>query len=265
MKKYAFSFSFQQDFSEPVSKHGFILRCTPGTYPFQRTYAHKLTVKPFAALSHITDVHGNEMCSGTIDKAHEAFSFTASGFVLSSKYIMHEPMDRLYLYPTKETQPVQDMAQLTRSTASIADDWARAKALCDLTHRLLRFTPDTKHRTAAEAFAAGSGDAKDCAQVFIALCRLSGIAARCVSGLAVGIPRSHAWAEVYCGSAWRALDPSAGVPVEDGYLKIAHGPDYDACTAVRYCYRDSTADFTSSVHVSVTEHIIRTRDTVPHA
>ena len=49
MKKYAFTFSVSQKFQEPIAHHSFLVRCMPGTYPFQRSYAHKLTIKPFAS------------------------------------------------------------------------------------------------------------------------------------------------------------------------------------------------------------------------
>jgi transglutaminase-like putative cysteine protease len=265
MKKYAFTFTVHQEFDAPILKHSFLLRCMPGTYPFQRSYAHKLSITPHAALTHIPDVYGNEMYTGTIDKAHQTFAFTASGFVLSSKYLTHDPLDRLYLYPTPLTQPTPGMTQLIASGTLPEDPWARAKSLCALTHRLLHFTPETQQRTAAEVFSSGQGDARDFAHVFLALCRLSGIAARFVSGLAVGIPTAHAWAEVYCGNLWRALDPYTGLPAEDGYLKIAHGPDYDACAVERSCYRDSSTPHTREVPVVVTEHVVLSRDTVPHA
>lgn len=265
MKKYAFTFSASAEFPQPVRGHAFLIRCMPGTFPFQRSYAHKLVVKPYAALTLISDVYGNEMYSGSIDKAHSSFSFTASGFVLSSKYLTHDPLDRLYLYPTRMTQPSPGMRQLASSASLPTDPWARAKALCKLTNRLLHLTLDDSPRTAAEAFAAGQGNARDFAHVFLALCRLSGIAARFVNGLAVGIPQAHAWAEVYCGGLWRALDPCTGCEVTDGYLKIAHGPDYHACAVERSCYTESDVVPLRNVRVQVTEHVIHTRDTVPHA
>lgn len=265
MKKYAFTFSVQQEFETPILKHSFLLRCMPGTYPFQRSYAHKLSIKPHAALTHLTDVFGNEMYTGTIDKKHDSFSFTASGFVLSSKYLTHDPLDRLYLYPTRHTQPSSPMVQLTATGALPQDDWSRAKALCSMTHKLLTLTEPGIVRTAKEVFASGDGDARDHAHVLLALCRLSGIAARFVNGLAVGADKPHAWAEVYCGGVWRALDPTTGFPVEEGYLKIAHGPDYDDCAIERSCFRDPDTAFIRTTSVQVTEHVITTRDTVPHA
>ncbi len=265
MKKYAFTFSVQQKFEAPILKHSFLLRCMPGTYPFQRSYAHKLTIKPYGALTHITDVFGNEMYTGTIDKKHDTFGFTASGFVLSSKYLTHDPLDRLFLYPTANTQPSPQMVQLAASRALPEDDWARARALCAMTHKLIAMDPPALTRSSAEVFASGHGDARDQAHVLLTLCRLSGIAARFVSGLAVGIPIAHAWAEVYCGGVWRALDPTTGLPVEEGYLKIAHGPDYGNCAVERSCYRDPDTGCHRTVSVEVTEHVNRTRDTVPHA
>lgn len=265
MKKYAFTFSVQEEYQEPILKHSFLLRCMPGTYPFQRSYAHKLSIKPFAALTHITDVFGNEMCTGTIDKKHQSFGFTASGFVLSSKYLTHDPLDRLYLYPTAHTQPTSQMIQLTAAGSLPDDDWKKAQMLCATTHSLLKLEAPGPARSSGEVFASGKGDARDQAHVLLTLCRLCGIAARFVSGLAVGVSIPHAWAEVYCGGVWRALDPTTGLPVEEGYLKIAHGPDYDSCAVERSCYRDPEVSASRTVSVLVTEHVNRTRDTVPHA
>lgn len=265
MKKYAFTFSVQQEFPEPILKHSFLLRCMPGTYPFQRSYAHKLTIKPHAALTHISDVFGNEMYTGTIDKKHESFGFTASGFVLSSKYLSHDPLDRLYLYPTRYTQPSPAMVSLSAIGHLPVGDWDRAKALCQMTHDMIQPQTPGPCRPAREVFASKQGDARDMAHVLLSLCRLSGIPARFVSGLAVGIPVAHAWVEVYCGGFWRALDPSTGLPIETGYLKIAHGPDYDSCAVERSCYRDPSIQGQRTVSVTVTEHVITTRDTVPHA
>ena len=37
MKKFAFTFSGSQEFSGIITRHNFLLRCMPGTYPFQRS------------------------------------------------------------------------------------------------------------------------------------------------------------------------------------------------------------------------------------
>ena len=267
MKKYAFTFSGRLTFSGPIKRHNFLLRCMPGTYPFQRSYAGGLTVTPFAALTHLSDAHGNEMYTGAIDKKHDSFSFTASGFVLLSKYFIHEPLDRLYLYPTELTQPTAALSSLVSQQALPQDPWQRAQFLCTLTHRHMAPAEHTETKTAGEAFQAGEGTPRDCTHVLLTLCRLCGIGARFVSGLTVGRETPHCWAEVYVGGVWRALDPFTGLPVEDGYLKIAQGPQGDACALLRNCFQSGPekADFRREFSVQVTEHVIRTRDTVPHA
>ena len=265
MKKYAFTLSMEQRFDAPVTKHSFILRCTPGTYPFQRSYAHTLTVKPYTALTVTKDVYGNEMYTGTIDKAHSAFSFSASGFVLASKYLTHDPLDRLYLYPTRDTQPTEGMRLLVQNADLPTNDWARAKTLCRKTAALMKLTDTLGCRPTPEIFASGKGNSAEIAQIFLCLCRLSGIPARFVSGLTVGIDRIHSWAEVYCGTVWRAVDPSRGIEINEGYLKIAHGPDFDAGSLDRCCFNLPGTASTRITSASVTEHVVATRDTTPHA
>ena len=267
MKKYAFTFSGRQVFSGPIRRHDFLLRCMPGTYPFQRSYAHKLTVTPFTALTHLSDAHGNEMYTGTIDKKHDSFSFTASGFVLLSKYFIHEPLDRLYLYPTELTQPTPALSSLVSQQAAPQDPWQRAQFLCALTHRHLAPVESSGTKTAGDIFQSGEGDSQDFAHVLLTLCRLCGIGARFVSGLTVARTVPHCWVEVYVGGVWRALDPFLGTPVEDGYLKIAHGPQGSACSVTRNCFQSGPETVSSQREFSVlvTEHVIRTRDTVPHA
>ena len=151
MKKYAFTFRGKKTFSGKVSRHSFLLRCVPGTYPFQRSYAHHLTVTPYAALTHITDVFGNEMYTGAVDKKHRRFSFEATGFVLCSKYLIHDPLDRLFLYPTRLTRPTEGMGRVLAQASLSEEPWNRAQQLCDLTHRTMTCVPATGAATAAEA------------------------------------------------------------------------------------------------------------------
>ncbi len=271
MKKYAFTYNVHQTFSGPVTKHSFLLRCMPGTYPFQRSYAQKLTVTPFTAMNCITDVFGNGLYTGTIDKKHSEFSVTASGFVLCSKYLIHEPLDRLYFYPTFLTRPTPEMKRILDQASLSEDPWNRALQLCDLVHRTMTYIPatteNTSQRTAAEAMSAGKGDARDLSHVLLTLLRLTGIAARFVGGLSVGVSHGHSWVEVYCGNAWRALDPTTGGAVEEGYLKIANGPDRSACAKMRDVFNDPSGSVTSvwEISASVNEHVILVRDTVPRA
>ena len=63
--------------------------------------------------------------------------------------------------------------------------------------------------------------------LFIAVCRLQGIAARFVSGYQAHVETErecrylHAWPEVYIpGGGWRGYDPSHGTPVADAHVPV---------------------------------------------
>jgi transglutaminase-like putative cysteine protease len=98
--------------------------------------------------------------------------------------------------------------------------------------------------TAAEALALGAGVCQDYAHVMLALCRLSGLAARYVSGHMVGEGGSHAWVEVLLPSATDRsslvavpFDPTNNRMAGHSYLTVAVGRDYAdvAPTHGSYC------------------------------
>ena len=98
--------------------------------------------------------------------------------------------------------------------------------------------------TAAEALAVGTGVCQDDAHVMLALCRLSGLPARYVSGHMVGEGGSHAWVEVLLPSVTDrsslvavAFDPTNDRMAGASYLTVAVGRDYAdvAPTHGSYC------------------------------
>jgi transglutaminase-like putative cysteine protease len=71
-----------------------------------------------------------------------------------------------------------------------------------------------------------SGSCRDFVVLFMAACRVVGLAARFVSGYEEGDPAFeqtlHAWAEVYLpGAGWRSYDPTMGLVVSDHHVAIA--------------------------------------------
>ncbi len=269
MKKYEFTFSVNWVFDAPVSNHHFLLRCMPGTYSFQRTYAHKLTASPSAALSRVEDGYGNALYSGSLKKPHSSFGFTATGFVLCSKYLIHEPLDRLFLYPSDFTHPDSSMKLLLSELNLPTTPRETALRLCSFVHEIMEYAPGTTavDTSAADALLNRKGVSRDFVHVYLTLCHLMRIPARYVVGLCKGVSRAHVWAEVYLDGAWHAMDPTQGCPVEEGYLKIAHGRDYADCAVDRYCFNSDQENVgaAKTVSVKVTDHVVTTRDTVPHA
>ena len=111
-------------------------------------------------------------------------------------------------------------------------------------HMGYRHDVTTVRTTAAEALALGAGVCQDYAHVMLALCRLSGLPARYVSGHMVGEGGSHAWVEVLLPSVTDrsalvavAFDPTNDRMAGAAYLTVAVGRDYAdvAPTHGSYC------------------------------
>ena len=83
------------------------------------------------------------------------------------------------------------------------------------------------------------GVCQDFAHVMLALARRAGWPARYVSGYLVPggseeVAESHAWVEVATPDGrWIGLDPTHGIVVRDGNIRVAVGRDYDDVAPVR--------------------------------
>ncbi len=99
-------------------------------------------------------------------------------------------------------------------------------------------TEATDVRTNSDkAFNLKKGVCQDYAHVMTSICRSLKIPTRYVSGyiyesdrnILIGTGATHAWVEVYIPSknCWYGLDPTNNVVVDDNYIKIAHGRDYN--------------------------------------
>lgn len=132
-----------------------------------------------------------------------------------------------------ESKVVRDLAESVVGSAST--DSARVDAI-------LRWMADPKHlRYGGEVVGSRYGVEKTIAQkygrcwdysdVFVTLCRASGVPSRQVLGWLDGVS-GHVWAEVFIdGEGWRAVDPT-GVPrCGSQYIPYFGGPDGDASFA----------------------------------
>jgi transglutaminase-like putative cysteine protease len=113
--------------------------------------------------------------------------------------------------------------------------------------------------TANEALQIKKGVCQDFAHIFISIMRTNNIPARYVSGYLnqngeyTGSLAMHAWVEVWLpGTGWIGIDPTNNLFVNDNYLKVAHGADYNDCMSLRGIIRSGSKG-TTNYFVEVTE------------
>ncbi|KIQ15926.1 transglutaminase family protein [Rhodococcus sp. MEB064] len=141
-----------------------------------------------------------------------------------------------------------------------------AEAVFDLNRRIHRdFTylsgSTTVTTTVADVFAARTGVCQDFARVAAACLRSHGLAVRYVSGYLatqpppgkermIGVDATHAWASVRMpGGQWLAFDPTNDQWVDERYVTVAWGRDYDDVPPLRgIIYTESSS---SRISVSV--------------
>ena len=83
MRRLAFSFRLRLDFSAPVQKHHYTLRCLPADAPHQRVLSAALRVEPESRAVTSADACGR-FDFGCIAPAHTGFEALAEGCVLSA-------------------------------------------------------------------------------------------------------------------------------------------------------------------------------------
>ena len=112
--------------------------------------------------------------------------------------------------------------------------WARVQAICEFSHRHIRFDYQQARatRTAWEGFQEGVGVCRDYAHLAVAFCRCMNIPARYCTGYLgdIGMPPPYspgdfsAWFEAYLGGRWYTFDARHNKP-RIGRVLIARGRD----------------------------------------
>jgi transglutaminase-like putative cysteine protease len=150
----------------------------------------------------------------------------------------------VFLSPTPLTHAdavVRDFAEDLRAALD-ADPIDGLHALSHAVAERVAYRPESTdvETTAAAALTAGSGVCQDQAHVFTAAARYLGIPTRYVSGYfhaigeGIGEAASHAWSESWVeGLGWVAFDVTNEICASDGHVRLAVGPDYDACAPIR--------------------------------
>lgn len=95
----------------------------------------------------------------------------------------------------------------------------------------------TVQTTASQSLEMKKGVCQDFAHLLISLCRKAGIPARYVTGFMQGEGFTHAWIEFYDAGFWYGFDPTHNRQIDTGYIKVAHGRDYEDCAIDRGSFK----------------------------
>jgi transglutaminase-like putative cysteine protease len=150
--------------------------------------------------------------------------------------------DPRLLRPTKLTAADDRLTELASTLDGKGDQVELAERICAAVHEAISYEDGTTtiKTTAAEALSGGKGVCQDAAHVMLALCHLTGLPARYVSGHLLGQGGTHAWVEVVVpdGTAAMAVpfDPCHGRRAGFGYVTVATGRDYSDVAPTSGCY-----------------------------
>jgi transglutaminase-like putative cysteine protease len=109
-------------------------------------------------------------------------------------------------------------------------------------HQFIKYSKGSTNvaTTADDILLTPEGVCQDYTHLFIAMCRYNGIPARYVSGYIypdnnlLGALQMHAWAEVLVPDiGWIGIDPTNNIFVNDFFVKVSHGTDYNDCSPLK--------------------------------
>jgi transglutaminase-like putative cysteine protease len=238
-------------FNIPVFLEPHLLRFCPRTDSGQRLISYHLAIDPQpAGFSDITDVEGNTARWAWFNETTQFLDIRMESEV---RTLRENPFDYIVTDPSFQTFPVQYPAELVsplnccldpgnipgsekvRDLASVLLEKSGGDVLNFLNglNNYLYENWQVIDREEGPPLPPGvtleqkEVSCRDLALLFIAVCRINGIASRFVSGYQEGDPDTekwelHAWTEVYIpGGGWRAYDPTHGLTVADRHITLA--------------------------------------------
>lgn len=245
----------QLAFTDNVFRHSFALRCLPKETSTQHIETISCAITPMTSITKTTDAFGNNICFGFIKEPHPSFSFCVSGrAITNSENLDCSPLNRLFCYPTPQTELSRGYEALLQQAAAMRDPVQKALAMSDALYRSFTYkskTTTTK-TTAQQALDQGMGVCQDYTHIMLALCRKCHIPARYIAGFMIGEGATHAWLEIYAGGQWIGIDPTNNRVVDDQYIKLSEGRDASDCIVDKGVFFGNV-DQHQTVWVRVTE------------
>ena len=248
-------------YPKPIRSAVLSLKLQPGGSDAQRIVDWTIAPNEGAKLSEpFTNGYGDKIHTLTFAGPAESWSVSARGTVDTRdlagvlKGWRERARPGVFLRETDRTEPDDALRALG------AEARAAASSDLDLAHRLMaavrgRLIHEEGEpgaaKTAAEALAAGQGDAEDFAHVMISAARTQGLPARFILGYAAapeGAEEAEAsalnvWAEIYVeGIGWIGFDAANDLSPSDGYVRLGAGFDAEDAAPIRISVRGAEDD-----------------------
>lgn len=166
-----------------------------------------------------------------VDLGHRIARRESQAVPLGSTEAVH------YLMPSRCCDSDRLSALCGREFAGIASGYERARAIQEWVREQVALTEVSDDRlrsvlpaidTATATLARRRGGMRDIAHLMIALCRASGLPARYVSTIPIGVRAAqvelHAWVEVLIDDAWLCFEPTRTCP-RTALVRIGTGRD----------------------------------------
>ena len=242
------TFCYRMDiaFSLPAAKHQFTLRMLPCQDARQKIAKACIRLVPECAYANGEDAFGNQYIYGEIVQEHTHFGVEVCGIAEIDQNCLTAPENTMaalapYRYPSHYTKVGEEIKEYYREHGK-----GNTETQLAFTERLLHQIYQDMvycqgvtdiYTTAEQAMAGRTGVCQDYAHIMISLCRIADIPSRYVVGMMQGEGFSHAWVEVCIDGYWHGMDPTNNRVVDDTYIKISHGRDYQDCIVNRGVFR----------------------------
>lgn len=176
------------DFSSPVIRHCFSLRCLPFDTPSQRIELINVDIEPHNMLTETADGFGNRVLTDRIIEPHSKFVAIVEGKAsLDFSKREKEELNCIYKYPSQHTIPGEKIIELVSGLGDMANLTAleTAQAVSKRIGEVFSYKSGVTNinTTAEEALHLGCGVCQDYAHIFLSAARLSGVPARYVAGI----------------------------------------------------------------------------------
>lgn len=234
MKKLKFIYNMSLEFDCNVKEHHFSLKCIPKNSDTQKIYSLEYDIEPVEKINYTTDGFGNSIYIGHCLEPHNYFGFNISGIAwVDYSKAQKEVLNRIFLYESKYVKFSKEMKEFYKDIELNKEEsnFKKSLLIMEYVNKNIEYIQGVTdiNTTTDDVLKLKCGVCQDYAHLMIGLCRLQKVPARYVAGLMIGEGATHAWVEIFDNGIWKGLDPTNNKIVDDYYIKLSHGRDYEDC------------------------------------